>query len=123
MHLEEVKQGKPKPARKILLPKGRYVYAWFIDGKRFPFYVGRGVEYRAWAIHTSGVDGKLAKCERIRRALGDRFLVRILRENLTDEGSRLIESAFIGYFTVIGVPLANISSGLNRLERPPLELG
>lgn len=112
---------KPKSERRKKRPLGRYVYAWFRQGEPLPFYVGRGVGNRASRTHHDD-NGRLLPCESERRLLGGRFEIRILRDRLTAEGSRLVEAVFIDYFESIGCRLTNIHRGSRRQERPPLTL-
>lgn len=92
--------------------RGRYVYAWYEDDAIF--YVGIGRGQRGVARHMS--QGTLAPCERHRRKIGNRFSARIVRDNLTSEGARLIEAVLISLLR----PKYNKMGGHKRRERPPL---
>lgn len=103
------------------IPKGSYVYAWFKDNESLPFYIGKGNQSRAWDCH-KGVGGLNAWCETV-RSTAKNFQIKIIRENLTDEGAILIEATLINFFSSCGVRLANSLSGTTRQETPPLILG
>ena len=103
------------------IPKGSYVYAWFKDNEPLPFYIGKGNESRAWDRH-KGAGGLNAWCETV-RSTAKNFQIKIVRDNLTDEGAILIEATLINFFSSCGVRLANSLSGTTRQETPPLILG
>jgi hypothetical protein len=108
-------------------PVGRYVYAWFKGDDALPFYVGRGVDFRAWARHNrstncdSGGKSEAAWCQTV-RASAERFRVVIVRENLTEEGAILLESSLIAFVGICGGILTNQIEGTKRQEIPPLTL-
>jgi len=103
------------------IPRGRYVYAWFNSESNLPFYVGKGVGDRAWRRHVHSDDGRSQFCQQLRSACSG-FQVRIIRDNLTNEGAMLVESALISFVSSCGGFLANQVDPLRRMERPPLEL-
>lgn len=105
----------------IKLPKGRYVYAWFNNESLLPFYIGKGVDDRAWRRHVHKDDGRSQLCQQI-RASSSGFEVKIIRENMTNEGAMLVESALISFVLACGGFLSNQVDPLCRKERPPLEL-
>lgn len=86
--------------------RGYCVYAW-LDGGQL-FYIGIALGSRAFQSHKSS--GKLAPCEVRRRSIGDRFKVAIVRDNLTEEGARLIEATLINFLR----PECNIQPGTSR---------
>jgi hypothetical protein len=101
--------------------RGRYVYAWLDDG--VVFYVGRGAGTRLKVKHTTGPPAYPipAECQARRDRIiaeGRKFSVRVIRDNLTQEGAALLESAFIAYLD----PDCNVVRGMKRQEVPPLEL-
>lgn len=98
------------------LPTGYYVYGWYNDD--LPFYIGEGCGKRAWIRHTAN-DNKLANCEYVRN---EQTRVVIYRNNLTKEGSLLLESCLIKLFISLGAELTNDRSGIttNRQEKSPL---
>ncbi len=103
-------------------PVGRYIYAWYRNGENLPFYIGKGIGDRAWRHHDNGDGSAPAACQVIRSS-SKRFEVRILRENLTQEGALLCESLLLDFLTEqCGITLANQHGGTQRQERPPLEL-
>ena len=113
-------KSAPSPQPRRPVPRGRYVYAWFKDGELLPFYVGKGVDSRAWDRHLRK-DGQAQWCQTVRAAAKD-FRVEIIRDGLTEEGALLLESVLMAFITARGVVLANQVSGMKRQERPPLEL-
>jgi predicted nucleic acid-binding Zn ribbon protein len=92
-------------------PKGYYVYAWLDAGA--VFYIGIGQGERVTTRHTIG--NMDSPCE---QWIGVRFAARIVRDNLTDEGARLIESVLINAIR----PACNSAKGHKRVDRPPLTL-
>lgn len=108
-------------AQRKKFPKGRYVYAWFNDQSSLPFYIGKGVDDRAWRRHVHNDVGRSQLCQQI-RASSSGFEVRIIRENMTNEGAMLVESSLISFVLSCGGFLANQVDPLCRKERPPLEL-
>jgi len=81
-----------------------------------PFYIGKGVGDRAWRRHVS-CDGRAAYCQLLREAAST-FRVKIVRDNLTDEGALLLESSLISFLTTdCGCILANQSEPMRRRER------
>jgi hypothetical protein len=108
-----------EPTQKI--PKGRYVYAWFNDESLLPFYIGKGVDDRAWKRHVHSDDGRSQLCQQIRSSSSG-FKVKIIRENMTNEGAMLVESALISFVLSCGGFLSNQVDPLCRKELPPLEL-
>lgn len=100
--------------------KGYYVYVWLING--VPFYVGKGTDRRAWAVHYLGESEHFSQAEIIRRSNPLSFVVEIVRDDLTNEGALLLESTFISWFERCGYQLTNIHPGMGRQERPPLTL-
>jgi hypothetical protein len=103
------------------IPRGRYVYAWFNDQSLLPFYIGKGVDDRAWKRHVRSDSVTSQFCQQI-RASSSGFRVEIIRDNLTNEGAMLIESTLIAFASACGALLANQVDPLCRQERPPLEL-
>lgn len=97
------------------IPNGYYVYLWM--DKNCLFYVGKGIGRRAWERHITGkgIDSRSADCEK-RRSVATDFRVIIARDNLTDEGARLLESVFIDLYR----PECNQMDGIHRQEKPPL---
>lgn len=116
-HTQDVEDDDFAP-RKI--PTGRYVYAWFNDESDLPFYIGKGVDDRAWKRHKHA-DGRSQWCQQI-RASSSGFRVVVVRDNLTNEGAMLLESALITFVSQCGRVLANQVDPLRRQEVPPLEL-
>ena len=110
--------GVQASRRKI--PRGRYVYAWFNDESELPFYIGKGVDDRAWVRHVHN-DGRSQLCQQL-RSDSSGFRVEIVRDNLTNEGAMLLESALIAFVSACGAVLANQVDPLSRKECPPLEL-
>jgi endogenous inhibitor of DNA gyrase (YacG/DUF329 family) len=112
---------KPKIARvssvKKRKPLGFYVYGWVRPGDSLPYYIGKGVESRAWRRHKAGV--LYSRCEK-EKTPGTEVV--IYRDRLTEEGAYLVESVLIDLFTSMGANLANDISGLQRREVPPLEV-
>jgi hypothetical protein len=103
------------------IPRGRYVYAWFNDESDLPFYIGKGVDDRAWRRHVHKDSGRSQLCQQV-RADSSGFRVEIVRDNLTNEGALLLESSLIAFAASCGAVLANQVDPLCRKERPPLEL-
>ena len=101
-------------------PRGRYVYAWFCGDEPLPFYVGKGAGSRAWDRHRD--DYGRAAFSQTQRCAAENFRVVIVRDNLTEEGSMLVEAALIRFVQQSGGLLANQRDGMGRQERPPLEL-
>lgn len=97
------------------LPYGHYVYAWLDNGAAF--YIGKGIGSRRTQAHSND-DGTPAACEVWRSKIGTRFESVVIRDGLTDEGARLVESVLIDLIR----PACNITSGMSRQERPPLTL-
>lgn len=93
-------------------PYGKYVYAWFDKRQVLPFYIGSGIERRAWDKHTQ--DGEITYAQVIRESLGDHFEVRVLRQNLTTKGALLVESVLIDFVRGCGGELLNIQRGLKK---------
>ena len=100
--------------------RGRYVYAWFSDASPLPFYIGKGTDRRAWDRHEDA-DGRAMWCQTM-RATAQGFKVKVIRDNLTNEGALLLESCLISFVRAMGGDLGNQVSGIRRQERPPLEL-
>lgn len=94
--------------------RGYYVYAWLDAGQLF--YIGMALGSRGYGIHR--VSGKLAPCELRRRSIGDRFKVAIVRDNLTEEGARLIEATLINFLR----PECNSQPGTSRAFKGLLSL-
>jgi hypothetical protein len=111
------KANKPPKRRRH---KGRYVYAWFNADSPLPFYIGKGSDSRAWDRHADK-NGRAMWCQTTRVA-SEGFRVEVIRDNLTDEGAMLLESALIAFTQLLGGTLCNQSSGLSRNEEPPLEI-
>lgn len=103
------------------LPRGRYVYAWFNDDSPLPFYIGKGVDDRAWRRHVHSNDGRSQLCQQVRCSSAG-FRVEIVRDNMTNEGAMLVESALIRFVACCGGLLTNQVDPLCRKELPPLEL-
>ena len=100
-------------------PRGRYVYAWFNNSSPFQFYVGKGVGNRGWRRHMC--KGLSAYCTRLRcESVG--FHCQVVRDNMTNEGSMLLESSLIDFFSALGGCAGNQVSPLRRQEVPPLWL-
>jgi len=112
---DEDKKLDPRPQ-----PRGRYVYAWFCGDEPLPFYVGKGAGSRAWDRHLD--DYGRAAFSQTQRCAAENFRVVIVRDNLTEEGSMLVEAALIRFVQQAGGLLANQRDGVRRQERPPLEL-
>ena len=89
-------------------PPGNYVYAWFRDGEKTPFYIGRGVRERAWDKHQATVNGvrELAFCEKLRRGSWS-FRVEIVRSGLSVREAIDLEKEMIREHK----PCANIRHG------------
>lgn len=100
-------------------PRGRYVYAWFNNESPFPFYVGKGTGGRGWERHMS--KGQSAFCNRLRSSSVG-FRCQVVRDNMTNEGAMLLESALIDLFSALGGCQGNQVSPLRRQEVPPLWL-
>lgn len=111
-----------RPSKRVTrrLPRGRYVYAWFNDESNLPFYVGKGTGERAWTRHTQK-DGRSMWCQNV-RAASSGFRVEIIRENLTDEGAMLVESALVAFIRACRHITANQVDPMRRQEVPPLTL-
>lgn len=107
--------------RQLKIPRGRYVYAWFNDQSDLPFYIGKGVDDRAWRRHIHRDSGISQLCQQI-RSCSSGFRVEIIRDNMTNEGAMLVESALIAFVSQCGGFLSNQVDPLCRQERPPLEL-
>jgi hypothetical protein len=114
---EREKPGKHCPKK---IPTGRYVYAWFNDESDLPFYVGKGVDDRAWRRHVDQ-DGRSMWCQQV-RVTSSCFRVEVIRDNLTNEGAMLVEASLIAFVRFCGGLLANQAEPLSRQERPPVEL-
>lgn len=84
--------------------RGFYVYGWFDKDIAIPFYVGKGIDGRAWVKHT----GKNASPELVRQRLGNRFKVLILQDGLTSKEARRVESILIGTFWKLGGARCNL---------------
>ena len=108
-------------AKNTKAPKGNYVYFWYKNNEIFPFYVGKGMEDRAWRRHQCNTKKLSAWCERV-RATAKNFKVEIVREDLTEDGAALLESVFIDYFHTLGVILTNQISGTHRRLSGPFTL-
>jgi hypothetical protein len=107
-----IKKKAPK------IPVGWYVYGWFHSEEMLPFYIGKGIGRRAWDVH-NGDYYLYADCQKERTS---NTIVKILRENLTEEGALLCESILIDSLREFGVLLTNRSNGIKRPEVLPLEL-
>lgn len=75
-------------------PRGRYVYAWFKEDELFPFYIGKGVGDRAWKYHKVG--DRPAFCQSVKSSAKS-FRCEIVRDNLTAEGSLLVEAVLMDF--------------------------
>lgn len=82
---------------------GSYVYGWYYSGAILPFYIGKGKELRGWRKSNAAT-------------------IRIYRDNLTDEGAKLVEAVLIDLFKSMGATLTNKVSGMNRQEVLPIEI-
>ena len=100
--------------------RGNYVYAWFEANNSLPFYVGKGVDNRAWDRHERE-DGTAHWCQTLRVSCVG-FRVEIVRDNLTPEGAALLEATLIAFVTQCGGMLANQTGPMRRQERLPLTL-
>lgn len=120
-----IKKHDSRPAGCIdsrgTVPKSRYVYMWFKGDDVLPFYIGNGTGNRAYMVHYSS-NTTISWSERVRQSAKG-FRVEIVRDNLTNEGSMLLESALIAIFNNLGAKLTNQMNGVSRQEIPPLELG
>jgi hypothetical protein len=108
-----------KPTRRSF-PRGRYVYAWFSDTDPLPFYIGKGVDGRAWERHQDA-DGRAMWCQTV-RSTAKGFRAEVIRDNLTNEGALLVEAVLIAFTQLLGALLTNQVGGMSRQEQPPLEL-
>lgn len=88
-----------------ILPKDCYVYGWYREGSKLPFYVGKGTGQRAWRY------GKLQAG----------VTVKIFRDSLTDEGAILVEAVLIQVFLSLGAALHNKTTGSRRRQPGLLE--
>lgn len=89
--------------RKPRFPKGRYVYVWLDDG--LPFYVGKGVDGRAWKPHVNSREANMPyPCERIRLSSRN-FQVIIVMDGLVEDQAALVEASLVKAFRGIGIPL------------------
>ncbi len=111
---------KKRQARPQRTYRGRYVYAWFNEESKLPFYIGRGTGSRAWDRHQDG-DGRAMFCQTTRVSTPG-FRVEVIRDNLTEEGAALAEACLISFVSQCGGTLTNQVGGMSRQERPPLEL-
>ncbi|MFA5767475.1 MAG: hypothetical protein WC919_06120 [Candidatus Paceibacterota bacterium] len=119
------KSKKPKSQKPLKPgPRGRYVYVWFKDNEVLPFYIGKGVGGRAWERHKIGCGetARPAYCQRLREQ-ASAFSIKIIKDNLTAEGARLVESALIGFLDLCGVMLSNQCEPERRTEKGLLTLG
>ena len=111
---------KKRQSRSSRNYRGRYVYAWFNDESKMPFYIGRGTGSRAWDRHEDA-DGRAMFCQTT-RVSAPGFRVAVIRDNLTEEGAALVESCLMLLVSQCGGTLTNQVGGMSRQERPPLEL-
>lgn len=74
--------------RGIINPKGHYVYLWK-DGQTV-FYVGMGVNRRAWNRHHDYIEERRLKSEA--------FSIWIIRHNLTKKQAHMIERYYHGRY-------------------------
>lgn len=93
---------------------GAYVYGWY-DGDEC-FYVGKGVDRRAWEPHIDE-SGRSMACE-TRKINAANFYIVIFRDRLTQEGAYLVESVLIDVLK----PFCNQVAGLRRQEVEPLTI-
>lgn len=100
--------------------RGNYVYVWFEANNPLPFYVGKGVENRAWDRHERE-DGTAHWCQTLRVSCVG-FRVEIVRDNLTPEGAALLEATLIAFVKQCGGTLANQTGPMRRQENLPLTL-
>ncbi len=94
-------------------PSGHYVYGWHQPGGDLPFYIGKGFGNRAWEKH------KIGFCRYFRDA---NTIIKVYRDNLTEEGAFLIESVLTSVFESMGAFLTHQVEPLKRQECGPLEL-
>ncbi len=80
---------KPDPSANQESPRGNYVYA-HLDESGTIFYVGRGVGRRAWSEERHPLWHRY-----VQKHLAGQYKVQILRDNLTEEESEELESAWI----------------------------
>ena len=80
---------KPDSSANQESPRGNYVYA-HLDESGTIFYVGRGVGRRAWSEERHPLWLRY-----VQKHLGGQYNVQILRDNLTEEETEELESAWI----------------------------
>lgn len=109
--------------RRRQTPRGCYVYGWYESSASLPFYIGQGSGNRAWEKHTldiyNGWEKCHAACEKLRTS---ETVVRVYRDNLTQEGALLVESVLKSVFESMGAVLLNTAETMKRQEVPPLEI-
>lgn len=73
-----------------------------------PFYIGKGVRGRAWAIHYNGdgMDLRPALCQRVRKS-AKQFRVEIIEDHLTESEAFVVEAAFVKFLNKKGFRLTN----------------
>ncbi len=108
-------QYKCKSCKVMKAPVGWYVYGWY--ERKELFYVGMGVDRRAFEIHKSKTN-YYAECEMRRRRIGRKFRVRIIRDRLTEVGARFLESSLIDYLK----PECNVARGRKGMPEGELTL-
>lgn len=105
--------NKPQKIISKKRTQGCYVYGWYESQETLPFYIGEGINNRAWEIHTNK-DGRLSACEYVKQTQIKNLKIVIYRDSLTKEGARLCESLLVSIFTQLGALLTNQKESLKR---------
>lgn len=112
------KPKTPKVLDSDRYPKGHYVYGWYSNEDKLPFYIGMGTAGRAVFPHI--LNGEHTRAQKIREG-SKSFRAVVYRDRLTKEGALLVEGVLIDMFTWMGALLTNNVRSLTRTETLPLE--
>lgn len=92
------------PIYGLIKPDGYYVYTHHINGRKEPFYVGKGKLRRGW-------ETKSRTKEWFDVASGSNVSIKIVQHGMTEDESLRLEEILIHHYRQEGIPLCNKAKG------------